>query len=241
MKNIFIICMFTLLFSIMLLARSDENILNYKVSVNQKDTIKIETIKPLQPGFLSRNEGTLIGSLLAGMIALFSVLFTNYKTRQTDRKKEIERYYGLLFAIDKELDYHKKVFPHLKSEINNLSIISEQMKILLIDKLSRDIPISFMKEIRSNILSIEGYNTVIFQNLLDYITNCEMLNEDIKFEKLSKVKNIISEDEYIDASKDYFSALISGIDKIDVLIDPLKKLIVTDIQALGLRKRLNKK
>jgi hypothetical protein len=198
------------------------------------DTAKVEIIGVPLEGWWDRNEGTFLGALFAGLIALISVLMTNYFNKRTKFDREKEVYCGMLFAIKTELEYHHKSFPHLIQELQAILERSIEVKDIIINKPSRDISVMFLKEIRGKILSLENYNSNVFRVISSYINKCELINSDIQFERIIRLNQKVKNDPtFEDSIRGYFDKVIEEIKKVSLSIEYIFSLINDDLTSLG--------
>lgn len=209
---------------------------NEKIRDGKKNA-KVEIIKASQINWWEKNEGAFLGAFLAGMVAIFTVLLTNYLNKRENSKRENEIYCGVLFAIKAELEYQYKSLPHLIEELKAILEKSIEAKEVIANKSSRDISVNFLVEIRSKILLLSNYNTIVFRDISAYINKCEIINSDLEFERLIILKEKIKIEPSFDESiNNYFLKIIEDIEDIENIrksIPIIFELINADLASLG--------
>lgn len=169
----------------LLLGQQDSNrIVTNSVLESTKsiDTLNMEVVKTLPQNFCERNEGTLIGALLAGLIAVFSVWFTNHCNIKRINKLNKKLYYGLLTILKSELEYQSEIINFLIEEIKVTGETVKNRNDLGLKKPFRKIQTKFIDETRNKLLSIELKDTDLLKLLTAFINKCELLNADLNYE-----------------------------------------------------------
>ncbi len=161
--------------------------------------IKVEIIKTPEQQFWERNEGTILGALLAGLVAIFSVGLTNYCNTRRTKQLNKRIYFGLLSVIKSELEYQSKTIELLCDEIKVTGDSLRDGNELGLKKPFRKIQTKFLYEGRNKLLSVEIKNTDLLRLLTSFINRCELINDDLNYESIyifyndAKTKNQIDE------------------------------------------------
>src|ERR1035437_9719559 len=210
--KIFVIISIILINFSSLVAKSDSlqnKVYNDTISIRNKDTSFVSIINYPERTWLERNEGSIVGAFFAGLIAVLSVYLTSRANKKAHKQREKEIYCGLLYSIKIELIYHNKNHDNLIEELRIIQKNSINANELITDSTSRNIQVSFLKELRSKIIDTDLFNTKILLFLSAYINKCELVNSDINFEKLIKISEKFKTQFDIPASiKSYFDAII---------------------------------
>jgi hypothetical protein len=210
------------------------------IFIKNNDSSYVSIINYPQQTWLRRNEGSILGAFFAGLIAILSVYLTSKANKKSRLQKEIEIYSGLLYSIKVELIYHSKNHDFLIKEliiIRNESILVNK---IIINSASRNISVSFLNELRSKIIDTEIFNTTILLFVSSYINKCELVNNDIKFERLIKVNEKYKGEVNIQASiKSYFDVVIEQTENLKKSIPNIIKLINEDLTRMGKPSEIN--
>ncbi len=213
-----------------------------RLNTKSIDTIKTQRINDTlyvkskifesDKGFFSRNEGTILGSFLAALVSLFSILITmiirNKKEKEKEEKVKEEKvkvYCGLLHSIYHEMKGHQRL---LEMDWKSLEIIRditiEKDKPVIEGSMIEKINTDFINECRLKILEFENYNTDLLPLISEYINRINNLNTvlDVK----PKLDSIVSLNlpfresvlEYFNEIKRYIDSIESGIIKVNDLI-----------------------
>jgi len=170
----------------LLLGQQDSNgVANNSVvleSIKTTDTLDVKIVKTPKQNFWERNEGTIIGALLAGLIAVFSVKYTNYYNIKRINRLNKKIYYGLLSVLKSELEYQKNIISFLLEEIKVTGDTIRDGNDLGFKKPFRKIQTKFIDETRNKLLSIELKDTDLLKLLTAFINKCELINNDLNYE-----------------------------------------------------------
>ena len=163
MKIFVIISIISISFSA-LFAKSDSlQNRGYKdtIFIKNKDSSYVSIINYPKRTWLERNEGSIVGALFAGLIAVLSVYLTSKANKRSHQKRQKEIYCGLLYSIKIELIYHDKNHDNLIEELRVIQEKSINAMELITDSTSRNIQVSFLKELRSKMIDTELFNMTI--------------------------------------------------------------------------------
>ncbi|MCH7772445.1 MAG: hypothetical protein IIA49_15760 [Bacteroidetes bacterium] len=210
--KVFIIISIILISFSTLIAQSDflqNKVNNDTIFIKNNDSSYISIINYPKQTWLERNEGSIVGALMgalfAGLIAVLSVYLTSRANNKSRIQKEKEIYCGLLYSIKIELIFHDKNHNNLIEELKVIQHNSILANEIITDAPSRNISVSFLKELRSKIIDTELFNTTILLFISAYINKCELVNSDIKFERVIKISEKFKEQVDIPTSiKSYF-------------------------------------
>jgi len=202
------------------------------------DTSHIKIISYPDVTWYERNEGAIIGSFvgafLAGIIALLSIYLTARSNKRQRREREIEIYCGFLYSIKIELIYHSKNHNNLIEELRMIKHNSLLANEIITDSPSRNISIPFLRELRSKLIDTELFNTKILLTLSAYINKCDLVNSDIKLERLMKVSEKFKEQvNFAESTKSYFNIVIEETENLKKSIPEIIKQINADLTLLG--------
>jgi hypothetical protein len=240
MKILVIILIF-FISSYALIAKSDSlqaRVHNDTMFIKNNDSSYVSIVNYPKQTWLEKNEGSIIGALtgalFAGLIAVLSVQLTSRANKKSRIQKEKEIYCGLLYSIKIELIYHSKNHNNLIEELKVIQHNSILANEIITDAPSRNISISFLRELRSKIIETELFNTTILLFISAYINKCELVNSDIKFERLIKLSEKFKEQVDIPASiKSYFEIVIEQTENLKKSIPDIIKHINADLTLMG--------
>lgn len=211
---------------------------NNTIYLKTNDSSYVTIVKYPSQTWLRRNEGYIVGSLLgalfAGIIAIISVKLTSQQNIKSRIQREKEIYCGLLYSIKVELIYHDKNHQFLADELKVIQQNSLAANEIITDSPGRNISINFLKELRSKIIDTELFETQILLFLTAYINKCELINNDINFERLIRVNEKFKENlNFSESIKGYFDVIISEIENLKKSIPGIIKLINNDLVKMG--------
>jgi len=210
---------------------------NDTLFIKNNDSSYVNIVKYPEQTWLQRNEGNIVGAffgaLFAGLIAVLSVYLTSRANKKSRLQKEKEIYCGLLYSVKIELIYHDKNHNNLIEELKVIQHNSLIANEIITDAPSRNISISFLKELRSKIIDTELFNTKILLFISAYINKCELVNSDIQFERLIKVSEKFREQVDIPVSiKGYFDVVIKQTENLKKSIPDIIKYINADLALM---------
>lgn len=211
---------------------------NDTLIVKTKDSSFVKIISYPEMTWIERNEGAIVGSfigaLLAGIIAIISVYLTARSSKIQRREREIEIYCGLLYSIKIELLYHSKTHINLIEELEVIKHNSLLSNEIITDSPSRNISLIFLLEVRNKLIDTELFNTNILLLISAYINKCELINNDIKFERLIKISEKFKENvNFQESTKSYFDIVIKQIGDLQNSIPDIISYINSDLQSFG--------
>lgn len=202
--------------------------------VSKNDTSVVKIISYPQSSWIEKNEGTFLGAFLAGLIAILSVYLTTRSTKKSRLAKETEIYCGLLYAIKIELIYQSKNHDFLIQELEVIKHNSLIANEIITDSPSRTITLNFLQDVRSKIISTELFNTRILLLLSAYMNKCELVNCDIKFERLIKLSEKFKDKvNFPESTKTYFDIIIKQVNDLKKAIPDIISYINADLKSFG--------
>ncbi len=184
--------------------------------------------------WIERNEGAFIGTLLAGLVAILTVYLTARSNKRQRLEREKEIYCGLLNAIKIELDYHKQIFPIIVEGLQNIRDISITQEKMITSKAPREIPLSFLFDIRKRLIDSDLLNSNLLKFISFYITKCEIVNKDMDYENLIRLNEKLKENfKFSDAVKDYFNKEIEEVGNLQKSITVINNIIDKELNING--------
>ena len=203
-----------------------------------KDTVVVDE-KGLQKVYLTNRPtfleeyGTIIGSLLAALIAYGSIKLTLYHQIKNNKVQAKKNYRGFLISINSLLLSHQQIIEGLRIELSKMLEDFREQNRLAYDKPFTFLPIDLIKKLYFNIISYENYNIEIVYDLTKYVTTIDNLYNDLNFIPLRNLnKEIKNENEYKKRVEFYFQQLFGRIGLLEGLLDKLIKEIEIDINEL---------
>jgi len=199
-------------------------------SINCIKNINEDSFCITYQGFL----GALVGSMLAAVIAIYSIHKTHknqifLENEKIHNRRHIEEkiYSGFLFSVYSILLNHKEISKALKRELN---AFAENVKItgnLLIEKPYNRYSVDLLKECLLKSLSYENYDSDTIMYLVTYVNKLENFDSNLNFIPLLKIRDQHKDNaEYAKTVKIYFSDLLGLIALLDELNDKITNLIL---------------
>jgi hypothetical protein len=189
-------------------------------------------------GFLEKNEGTLIGSFLAAIVAVISILATNYFHNKRDVKKEgnarIEKenlYAAVLISIHSILLSHDERTKRMKEELAVVLEESLGRSHIIIEKSSITLSLDLLNQFLIKLLNYHKFNQILLNTVIAYIHRANNLNQNLDFTPAIKLqKTYIAGQVYDEAVKSYFNAIDKNINTLVDLRGKLKILISDEVK-----------
>ena len=183
--------------------------------------------------------GALLGSLLAALIAIYSINRTNknnhvLEIKKYNTQKQImeNKYCGILFAIHSSLRIHDKTYDLLGEEIEQyLKLISNNTKIQIESPFSI-FHIQFIKSCQLKILDFDKFNTELSSTISYYVFLVDYINENLNLRKIFDTKDLFENDEeFIEGIKEYFKNIKGMIETLKHQREKLKTNIPDEIAS----------
>lgn len=179
--------------------------------------------------FWQRNEGEIVGTLGAFMIAILASLFASYLTKKNIRRKETDNYNGILSLIHTELGAQKKHLNLLRNTLKDLVDASVTNKNIPIEELPMKFDLSILDFAIFKLFEYKDYHQEISSLLVYYRNLIKDINNSLEFKNLIKM----NEDGMSDIEntiKSYFNVLDTEyVDKMDGAIKTIRDLIEKNI------------
>ena len=213
---------------------------NDTLSTNNNDVRSIFITNEIS--FLEKYEGLVgafIGSLLAALIAIYSIHKT-HKNQVNLENEKIKRnryqsekvYCGFLFSIHSILLNHQQFLGSLTKELEGILSNAKLTGKLAYDKPYTYLPVDLLKGNLNNILSYENYNSKNVQLLVTYLNFVENLYNDVNFISLIKLRDETKDEtEYKQRVEYYFNNLFGRITTLNDMIEKLINAIIKEIEA----------
>lgn len=178
--------------------------------------------------------GALVGSMLAALIAIYSIRKTHknqifLENEKIHNKRHIEEkiYSGFLFSVYSILLNHKEISKALKRELNAFAENVKNTGELIIEKPYNRYSIDLLKECLLKTLSYENYDSDTIMYLVTYVNKLDNFDSNLNFIPLLKIKEQHKDKaEYAKTVKIYFSDLLGLIGLLDELNDKITNLIL---------------
>lgn len=208
------------------------NILYDTIKVKQNDSSFVKIISVPKSTWIYRNEGAILGAFLASLVAIITVYLTHRSNRKLRIEKEKKIYYGLLFSLKIEFNSQTTNVQSLLQEllvIKNNSISANE---IISIQPPRNLSLSFLKEVRNKFLNSEIFTTNILFLVSKFINKSQLINSNIKFERLLNISEIFKE------SIDYKKVISVYFDAVIMDVEELQKSIPEIISGLTRKKQL---
>ena len=179
--------------------------------------------------FWQRNEGEIIGTLGAFIIAILASLLASYLTRKNINRKETDNYNGILSLIHTELGAQKQHLNLLRNTLKDLVDAAVTNKNIPIEELPMKFDLSILDYAIFKLYEYKNYHQGISTLLVHYRNLIKDANKSLEFknsikmidEGISDVENTI---------KSYFNVLDKEyLDKMDLAIKTINELIEKNI------------
>lgn len=158
--------------------------------------------------FWQRNEGSIIGTFGAALIAVLAAFLTYYLSQKQIKKNNKNSYQGLLYALHIELDGHKHHFSLLENSLEAIEKVSIENDEFIIKSPPTQFNLLICENTISRIIDYKKFNHEIVALLTSYMNQIRNINYFIDFNNanaiISKVENNAEKKLHI---KNYFSAL----------------------------------
>jgi len=178
--------------------------------------------------------GALVGSMLAALIAIYSIRRTHknqifLENEKIHNRRHIEEkiYSGFLFSVYSILLNHKEISKALKRELNAFAENVKCSGNLIIEQPYNRYSVDILKDCLLKSLSYENYDSDTIMFLVTYVNKLENLDSNLNFIPLLKIRDQQKDNaEYAQTVKMYFSDLLGLIGLLDELNDKVTNLIL---------------
>lgn len=187
----------------------------------------------LKHSWFRRNEGTLLGSFGAAIIALFSILATNFLNNRTYRRslnrsilEKQHVYCGLLFGLHYEIDNHKSKIEMIKSNISLMMELSKERNLLIGDIPFQIFDLNFSNYCRTKLFELYFSDTKLIAYFSQYINQVLLINQSLDFKKYRDIINTYEDDRTREkAIQTYFESMIELLNSADRAISMIQDWI----------------
>ncbi len=191
--------------------------------------------------FIERNEGAIISTLGAALIAIFAAFLTYYLSQKQDSKNKKNAYNGILYALNIELHWHQNHIKLLENSLKAIETVSRENSTFIIDNPPTQFNLQVCENTLSKIINYKRFNHEIVALLTSYLNQIRNINYFIDFKNansiLSKVDNIEEKKVHI---KNYFETLKSEhIDKTKISLEELTNIINDELKDYYRKKENN--
>lgn len=188
--------------------KSQQHIHHYPSEIEGFLTISDSVVVPIEvrsvprESFLSRFGpllAALVGSLAAGLIAVYSVRRTHQNAqsdaisrRDRENQREAAVYFGLLYAIEVELQAHRIELRYIAQslpEVRELSIVANNF---IVASIPHEIPLEFTNVCRSKIIEYDRFTTKLLNQISTYVNSSASLNASLDFTVLIQVRQRVN-------------------------------------------------
>ncbi|MEX2514206.1 MAG: hypothetical protein WD398_14985 [Cyclobacteriaceae bacterium] len=179
--------------------------------------------------FWQRNEGEIVGTLGAFMIAILASIYASYLTKKNIRLKDTDIYNGILSLIHTELGAQKQRLNLLRNTLKILLDASVTNKNFPINELPMKFDLSILDYALLKIYEYKDYHQEISTLLVHYRNLIKGVNTSLEFKNSIKMINDgIGEVE--DTIASYFNVLDKEyLDKMNLAIETINDLIEENI------------
>jgi len=185
--------------------------------------------------FWERNEGTFLGAISAGLVAVITVYLSTYlnnkKEVEKNLREETNKYSGLLSLIHTELNAHKLHLQLLKNSLNTIKELSIERRFFIVADLPMRFDLSFVNDGLRELCKFQNFDHQIMILLITYKNLVNGINIALEFERANKLLFDNKDGNNIEESiESYFNVLEKDyLNKIDLLITDIRMLIERNV------------
>lgn len=185
--------------------------------------------------FWERNEGTFLGAISAGLVAVITVYLSTYlnnkKEVEKNLREETNKYSGLLSLIHTELNAHKLHLQLLKNSLNTIKELSIERRFFIVADLPMRFDLSFVNDGLRELCKFQNFDHQIMILLITYKNLVNSINLSLEFERANKLLFDNKDGNNIEESiESYFNVLEKDyLNKIDLLITDIRMLIERNV------------
>jgi hypothetical protein len=182
--------------------------------------------------------GPLIGTLGAGLVALFSVRATHNKALARDQLKSVEQknirdslYCGVLYAIYATMQNHNESSKRILSQLDAIKDRTLEYGRLVVEDLGVRLSLGFLSKCVSQLLTFEQYHTKIGGIAISYLHSAESFNSFLDFSQVHSLKKHVPDDpQFLKGIESYFDNLREHIGKLQKGNADLSELILEELK-----------
>jgi len=178
--------------------------------------------------FWERNQGDIIGTLGAGIIAIFAAFLTYYIQRQQLKYA----YQGFLYVLYIELINHNNNFKLLKDTLAKAKLISIEKRDFIFEKAPMQFSLLIIENTLSKATNYKKFNHKLIALLTSYADNIRNINYFLDFTNAKEIITHQEQGQNIEHQiADYFETLnIEYIEKTQPVIKDLLKQISVELK-----------
>ena len=199
-----------------------------------------EPTAPVQPEVeaaadsrLMRNEGNLVGSALAGVVAVFSVITTHALEKRRQRERSRRTYVSLLHSMHVEIVWHTGVSRRLREHLEVLREIAEERAELPVNDLGEEFELAFFEACRQQLLAQREIDTLLMRLLAEYANFTRFVNRSIQLSAVHHVLQHFGEfEERRDGLIQYVDSILTELDKRDGAVPVIERRIRAELESL---------
>jgi len=182
--------------------------------------------------FWTRNEGQIIGTIGAGIVAILAAFLASWLTQRQINKKDRNEYQGLLYTLHVELYWQNNHFELLKKTLERIEEISIENKSFVLTSAPMQFDLSITEQCLSNIIEYKKFNHGLVALLTSYQNQIRDINFYLDFKNANEVLINQKDAQDIDSRiEDYFNVLKNEyIDKTQPAISDIRRLIENELE-----------
>ena len=199
----------------------------------QNVSVQIQQEGQTASGWWQRNEGTFLGSFLAALVAVLSVLFTHWldKRRYGARMRRV--YAGLLHSIHAELVWHKGVIRRLRQHLEELKRVASETGIVPVSEAGERFELDYFEQCRLRVLEYEHFSTELMKYLAEYANFLRFANRSIQLQAVQEAAKHFEDDaERRKGLTAYFANVLAELGKIESAIPIIQERIRCEVTHL---------
>lgn len=184
--------------------------------------------------FMQKHLGALLGSLGAGLVALFSVLATHKTAKKREKEKARIFHRNLLLAIYSELLSHEKLVDYLKGELNEAKRLALDKAQVLIESPHTKIPVEFINQCRIRLLEYEDNSMDLINHIFQYQNSTHQLVSNLSFSNVISLKEHFKNDaQYREGIKAYFDRLFVHLTTLENGRNVLTQRLLQEVERIS--------
>lgn len=182
--------------------------------------------------FWARNEGQIIGTIGAGIVAILAAFLASWLTQRQINKKDKNEYQGLLYTLHVELNWQNNQFELLKKTLERIESISIENQSFVLTNAPMQFDLSVTEQCLSKIIDYKQFNHGLVALLTSYQNQIRDINFYLDFKNANEVLINQQDTQDIDSRiEDYFNVLKSEyINRTQSAISDIRKLIESELE-----------
>lgn len=180
-----------------------------------------------------RNEGTILGSFLAAIVALMTISITTYISNRNSRIREENIYTGHWCAVYGQSFDNEKELNILISELESFKNVLNLSKTINIDSFPIQLSVNFLNYCKLEFLKFAYYDLDLHKFFSSYINSLEALINELNFKRIHQSLADIESSEVVKATlNEYVDSIISHIKQIIEWQVELREMINKEITRI---------